>query len=225
MEKIITVIPVTVKHPKHLKVVTYCRVSTEHEEQTKSLKHQAAHFTKLVCEHPDWDFAGIYADTQSGIGIENRDEFTRMINDCRDGKIDLILTKSMSRWGRNTLDTLVTLQKLIKLGVEVRFKTENISTMDEKVHEVLVAHAAVAQHESHEKSKNIKWGIRMGCKQGKVHLNHTNFLDCTKDEHGNLIIVPKEAEIVRLIYSLALCCPVLRNSYAALSLKICVHRD
>ena len=92
MEKKITVIPATMEHLKHLRVAAYCRVSTEHEEQTSSLKHQAAHFTKLICENPDWGFAGLYDDTQSGISIETRDEFNRMLSDCNDGKIDLILT-------------------------------------------------------------------------------------------------------------------------------------
>ena len=204
MEKTITIIPATVENPKHLKVAAYCRVSTEHEEQTASLKHQDAHFTKLICESPDWDFAGIYADTESGIGVYNRDEFNRMLGDCSDGKIDLILTKSMCRWSRNTLDTLVTLQQLTDKGIEVRFEMENISTASEKVHEALVAHAAVAQHENLERSENIKWGIRKKSKYGKARLNHTNFLGCTKDESGNLVIVPEEAEIVRLIYSLCL---------------------
>jgi len=152
MERTITVIPPTANKPKYLRVAAYCRVSTGHEAQSGSLKCQVAHLTKLISENPDWDFAGIYADTQSGIDMCNRDEFNRMLSDCNDGKIDLILTKSISRWGRNTLDTLVTLQQLTAKGIEVRFEMEHISTMDEKVHEIIVAHAAVAQHESHERS-------------------------------------------------------------------------
>ena len=206
MEKKITVIPPTAEHDKtkRLKVAAYCRVSTGHEDQALSLKLQVAHFTKLICDNPDWDFAGIYADTESGVSVDNRDEFGRMLKDCDVGKIDLILTKSMSRFARNTLDALVTLQRLKEKDIEVRFETENISTADKKVHEAIVAYVAVAQDESLSKSGNIKWGIRQGFQQGKVHLNHTNFLGYTKDEHGNLVIVPEEAEIVRLIYSLCL---------------------
>lgn len=125
--------------------------------------------------------------------MENRDELNRMLRDCDAGKIDLILTKSMSRFSRNTLDALVTLQSLSEKNIEVRFETENISTADEKVHQAIVAAAAMAQHESHSRSENIKWGIRQGFQQGKVRLNHTNFLGYTKDENGNLVIVSEEA--------------------------------
>jgi len=206
MEKKITVIPHTIEqdNAKRLKVAAYCRVSTDHEDQALSLKLQVAHFTKLICENPDWDFAGIYADTESGVSVKNRDEMNRMLRDCNAGKIDLILTKSMSRFSRNTLDALVTLQRLKEKDIEVRFETENISTADVKVHEAIVAYAAVAQDESHSRSKDIKWGIRQKSQQGKAHLNHTNFLGYTKDEHGNLVIVPEEAETVRLIFSLCL---------------------
>jgi len=114
MEKKITVIPATAEHDKtnRLKVAAYCRVSTDHEDQALSLKLQVSHFTTLICENSDWDFAGIYADTESGVKADNRDEFSRMLRDCDAGKIDLILTKSMSRFSRNTLDTLATLQSL-----------------------------------------------------------------------------------------------------------------
>lgn len=121
MEKKITIIPaITAQESLHrLKVAAYCRVSTDHDEQTQSLKSQAAHFTGIISENPDWDFAGIYAEQESGTGTENRDELNRMLADCEAGKINLILTKSMSRFSRNTLDTLKILAQLLKLDVEV----------------------------------------------------------------------------------------------------------
>jgi len=103
MEKKITVIPAMLnqQQSQHLKVAAYCRVSTEYDEQTLSLKSQVTHFTCIINENPDWDFAGIYAEQESGTGIENRDELNRMLADCEARKINLILTKSMSRFGRN----------------------------------------------------------------------------------------------------------------------------
>lgn len=93
---------------KPLKVAAYCRVSTEYEDQISSLEFQVSHFSTMIQENPDWEFAGIYAEQESGIDIENREEMNRMIKDCEQGKIDLILTKSLSRFSRNTVDTLIT---------------------------------------------------------------------------------------------------------------------
>jgi len=125
-----------------------------------------------------------------------------MLADCEARKINLILTKSMSRFGRNTLDALNILNRLLKLDVEVRFEMEGIHTRDKRVIQAITGAAAYAQEESHVKSENIKWGIRRSTERGNVKLNHTNFLGYTKDENGKLVIVEEEAHIVRLIFAL-----------------------
>ena len=123
---------------KKLKVAAYCRVSTEHEEQRQSLKSQLAYYTKKICDNPDWDFAGIYAEQGSGTRVDNRSEVQRLINDCRIGKVDLILMKSLSRFGRNTLDVLLMLDELSKLNVVVYFETEDIWSNDPRVKSILL---------------------------------------------------------------------------------------
>lgn len=192
------------KENKHLKVAAYCRVSTEYEEQISSLKSQVAHFSKLIQDNPDWEFAGIYAEQESGKNVDNRDELNRMLNDCDNGKIDLILTKSLSRFSRNTLDTLITLNQLAEKNIVVQFEMEGLNSMDKQMRQAIRMIAAMSQEESYSKSGNIKWGIRQSFRRGNVKLNYTNFLGYTKDDNGSLIIVEDEAKIVRLIYTLFL---------------------
>lgn len=116
MSKQITTIPAKQNQAdKRLKVAAYCRVSTEHEEQRQSLKSQVAYYTQKICNNPNWDFAGIYAEQESGTRVDNRSEVQRLMNDCRIGKVDLILMKSLSRFGRNTLDVLLMLDELSKI--------------------------------------------------------------------------------------------------------------
>ena len=116
MSRQITIIPVIQnQEDQRLKVVAYCHVSTDYEEQRQSLKSQVAYYTQKICDNPDWDFAGIYAEQESGTRVDNRDEVQRLINDCRNGKVDLILMKPLSRLGRNTLDVLFILDELSKL--------------------------------------------------------------------------------------------------------------
>lgn len=116
MSKQITTIPAKQNQAdKRLKVAAYCRVSTEHEEQRQSLKSQVAYYTQKICNNPNWDFAGIYAEQESGTRVDNRSVVQRLMNDCRIGKVDLILMKSLSRFGRNTLDVLLMLDELSKI--------------------------------------------------------------------------------------------------------------
>ena len=187
-----------------LKVAAYCRVSTNYPEQFGSLENQAAHFTKIICDTPNWKFAGVYAEHASGRNIENREEFARMIKDCDKGKINLIVTKSISRFGRNTLDTIKTLNKLEQQGIAVYFEIERLMSTDKKIKQVLTVLAAQAQAESEDKSSDIKWGIRRSMESGHVKLNHTQFLGYTRDSDGKLVVVPEEAETVKLIYNLYL---------------------
>lgn len=205
MSKQITTIPATENQSnKRLMVAAYCRVSTEYEEQRQSLKSQVAYYTQKICDNPAWDFAGIYAEQESGTRIDNRDEIQRLMNDCRNGKVDLILMKSLSRFGRNTLDVLLMLNELSKLNVAVYFEIEDIWSNDPRVKKYITMAAAAYQEESREKSEAIKWGIRQSSHHGHVRLNHSQFLGYGRDENGNLVIIEEEAKMVRLIYDLFL---------------------
>lgn len=207
-------IPASPKTQKSsLKVAAYCRVSTNYPEQFGSLEDQATHFAKLISENPEWEFAGIYAERGSGTSLNNRNEFNRMIKDCDNGKIDLILTKSIGRFGRNTVDTIRTLNKLEQMGIAVHFEIERLKSTDKDTKQAITIAAAYAQAESEGQSQDIKWGIRRSMEKGHVKLNHTQFLGYTRDANGKLIIVPEEAKIVKLIYNLYL------NGYGCRKIK------
>ncbi len=187
-----------------LRVAAYCRVSTNHEEQESSLETQISYYGKLISEYTDWQLVKIYAERASGTQIKKRPEFMKMIIDCQRGKIDIILTKSMSRFGRNTLDTLKTLYQLLNLGVKVYFVKENLNNYNKEMRTMMVICAGFAQEESKNMSDNIKWGIRERMREGKVCLNCTRFLGYDKDENGKLVVVESEAVIVRKIFELYL---------------------
>lgn len=184
-----------------IRVVAYCRVSTDSEEQETSYEAQVSHYTEYIESKPEWQMVEIYADDGfSGTNTAKRDEFNRMIADCEAGKIDLILTKSISRFSRNTLDCLKYTRKLKALNIAVFFEKENINTMDSKGEVLLTIMASLAQQESESLSANVRMGIQYRNQQGKVQINHNWFLGYTKDAEGNLIIHPEQAEIVRRIY-------------------------
>lgn len=177
---------------KKLKVAAYCRVSTEHEEQRQSLKSQVVYYMQKICDNPDWDFAGIYAEKESGTRVDNRDEIQRLMNDCRNGKVDLILMKSLSRFGRNTLDVLLMLNELSRLNVVAYFETEDIWSNELRVKKYITMAAAAYQEESRQKSEAIKWGIHQSSYHGHIKLNHSQFLGYGRDENGNLVIIEEE---------------------------------
>ncbi len=187
-----------------LRVATYCRVSTNHEEQESSLETQISYYEKLIAEREGWQLVKIYAERASGTQMHKRPEFMKLIKACKQGKIDLILTKSISRFGRNTLDTLKTLYELFTLGVKVYFEKENINNFDKEIRTMMGIYAGFAQEESKNMSDNIKWGIRERMREGKVCLNCTRFLGYDKDENGRLVVVESEAVIVRKIFELYL---------------------
>jgi DNA invertase Pin-like site-specific DNA recombinase len=189
---------------QRLRVAAYCRVSTKYEEQSTSLESQIRYYEEEIQSNSDWEFAGIYAESISGVNFKKRDEWNRMIADCKEGKIDLIITKSISRFGRNTLPFLRSINELAVKGVTVYFENERIESSDPKGRHIITVLAALAQAESQSKSENIKWGIRRRMEKGNPMLNQTRFLGYTKDEKGELIVVPEEAEIVRLIFELYL---------------------
>ena len=184
------------------RVAAYCRVSTEYEEQESSYEVQIEHYTTYIKNNPEWELVDVYAD--DGITATNtakRDEFNRMIQDCRDGKIDMVITKSISRFARNTVDCLKYTRELKSLNIAVFFEKENINTLDAKGEVLITIMAALAQQESESLSANVRLGIQFRNQQGKIQVNHNRFLGYTKDKAGNLVIVPKEAEIVRRIYA------------------------
>lgn len=184
------------------RVAAYCRVSTEFEEQESSYEVQVEHYTSYILSKPEWELVEVYAD--DGISATNtakREAFNRMIQDARDGKIDLILTKSISRFSRNTVDCLKYTRELKGLNIAVFFEKENINTLDAKGEVLMTIMAALAQQESESLSANVRLGLQFRNQQGKVQINHKRFLGYTKDKEGKLIIVPEEAEIVRRIYA------------------------
>ncbi|TKH45732.1 recombinase family protein [Paenibacillus terrae] len=183
------------------KVAAYCRVSTDSEEQKESYTNQVNHYTQYIQNNLEWEMADIYADEGiTGTSTKNRTHFNRMIQDARNGKLDLILVKSISRFARNTLDLLKYVRELKSLGVAVFFERENINTLDTTGEVLLTILSSLAQDESRNISENSRWGILRGFQNGKVFCNTTRFLGYDKDEHGELVINEPEAEIVRRIY-------------------------
>ena len=191
----------TAAQVQKIRVAAYCRVSTDSEEQETSYEAQVSHYTEYIKSKPEWQMVEVYADDGiSGTNTAKRDEFNRMIADCEAGKIDLILTKSISRFSRNTLDCLKYTRKLKALNIAVFFEKENINTMDSKGEVLLTIMASLAQQESESLSANVRMGIQYRNQQGKVQINHNWFLGYTKDAEGNLVIDPEQAKIVRRSY-------------------------
>lgn len=209
MARNITVIPASANRtnlaenlvPRKKRMAAYCRVSTDQAEQLSSYEAQVNYYTTFIQGHPDYEFAGLYADEGiTGTNTKKRERFNQMIEDCKAGKIDMIITKSISRFARNTLDCLNYVRMLKEIGVGVWFEKENINTLDSKGEVLLTILSSLAQDESRSISENSTWGIRRRFEQGKLHVNHTKFLGYDKDADGNLIIHEKQAKTVRRIY-------------------------
>ena len=187
------------------RVAAYARVSTDSDEQLTSYEAQVDYYTHYIKERPDWVFAGMYADEGiSGTNTKRREGFNQMIADALAGKIDLIVTKSVSRFARNTVDSLTTVRKLKEKGVEVYFQKENIYTLDSKGELLITIMSSLAQEESRSISENVTWGQRKRFADGKVSMPYKHFLGYRKGENGEPEIVPEEAEVVRRIYRLFL---------------------
>lgn len=190
----------TPKKRSSLRVAAYCRVSTEMEEQESSYEVQCSHYHDLIVNHVGWTLAGIFADEGiSGTSLKHRDGFNRMIEDAEEGKIDLILTKSISRFARNTLDCLTVVRKLKGLGIGITFEKEGIDTLDSTGEVILTILASIAQQESCSISQNIRLGIRYRFQQGIPIVNCSRFLGYDKKK-GKLVINEAQAGIVRRIY-------------------------
>ena len=195
-----TSVPIAAKIKR--KVAGYARVSTDHEEQLTSYEAQLDYYTKLIRGHADWQFAGMYSDEGiSGTSTKRREGFQTMISDALAGKIDLIITKSVSRFARNTVDSLSTIRKLKEHGTEVFFEKENIWTFDSKGELLITIMSSLAQEESRSISENVTWGHRKRSADGKLMVAYSHFLGYDKGQDGNLAVNPEEAKTVLLIYS------------------------
>jgi len=184
----------------HKRVAAYCRVSTQQEIQHHSLEAQQEYYEKRILGTPGWEFAGIYADEASGRHNVKMRAFQRMMADCRAGKIDLILVKSISRLGRNTLQFLQVCDELKQLGVDVYFEVEKIYLHNPKAVRLLTIYASVYQNESETKSANTRWGIHTRFANGTSAVANAPCYGYCRNENGELELIPDEAAVVRLIY-------------------------
>ena len=186
--------------PKH-RVAAYCRVSTDSDEQAGSYEMQVNHYTEYIERNKEWELAGIYTDDGiSGTNTKKREGFNGMIEDCMAGKIDMVITKSISRFARNTIDCLKYVRQLKEKNIAIIFEKENINTLEASGELLLTIMASLAQQESASLSQNVKLGLQFRYQEGKVQINHEHFLGYTKDEERNLIIDEEEAKVVRRIY-------------------------
>lgn len=187
-----------------IKVAIYCRVSTSNPHQIDSLKNQIDYYKNLVSINLNWDLVDTYVDIKSGKNSRDRKDFQRLLNDCENGTIDFIITKSISRFGRNTADTLTILNRLRILGVDVFFENENIHLLDSSHQFLITLFEALAQADSESRSTNIKLGIQYKSQNGTYKLFDRKCYGYTNDSNGSIIINEPEAVVVREIFSLYL---------------------
>lgn len=211
VEREISVIPATFNPKTHQpkqsrarrKVAGYARVSTDSDEQLTSYEAQVDYYTNYIKGNPEWEFVGVYTDEGvSGLNTRRREGFNQMVEDALAGKISLIVTKSVSRFARNTVDSLTTIRELKAHGTEVYFEKESIWTFDSKGELLLTIMSSLAQEESRSISENVTWGQRKRMADGKVSMAYSRFLGYRKGADGLPEIVPEEAETVRRIYRL-----------------------
>ena len=191
---------------KKRRVAGYARVSTDHEDQATSYEAQVDYYTSYIKSRDDWEFVTIYTDEGiSATNTKKREGFKTMIADALAGKIDLIITKSVSRFARNTVDSLTTVRELKDKGIEIYFEKENIWTLDSKGELLITIMSSLAQEESRSISENVTWGQRKRMADGKVSFAYSRFLGLDKDkETGKIVVNPEQAETVKLIFRLFL---------------------
>ncbi|MEL5899270.1 recombinase family protein [Clostridium sporogenes] len=207
-KKTVAIIPPQMKYDrqlrveqKTLRVAAYCRVSTLLEQQEGSYEAQVDYYTNKINSNPNWKCAGKFADDgKSATQTSKREDFNAMVDACMNGKIDLVLTKSVSRFARNTVDALQNIRKLKEKNVPVIFEKEGINTMESGGELLITILSSQAQEESRNISENTRWGLTRRFENGIISVNHKKFLGYTKDENGNLVIVPEEAVIVKRIF-------------------------
>ncbi len=186
---------------KTLRVAAYCRVSTDDDDQLNSYEAQVDYYTQKINDTDGWILAGIFADEGiTGTNTKKRDEFKKMISLCKKGKIDMILTKSVSRFARNTVDCLDTVRQLKSLGIPVFFEKENINTVLQQSEFIITLYSGFAQAESESISANVRWGKRKSMQDGKVIFRYDRLLGYRKGEDGKPEVVPEEAATIRRIY-------------------------
>ena len=198
-------VPSLPKEIREKRVAAYARVSTDSDEQIGSVEAQKDYFEKLIREKPGWVLVGVYADEGiSGTSLNHREALARMIDDAMNGKIDLIITKSLSRFARNTVDALNIIRKLKLKDVGVYFEKEDISTLDSKGEFLITLMSSLAEEESRSISENVKWGQRKRFADGRYHMPYKQFLGYKKGANGEPELVEEEAKIIRIIYRLCL---------------------
>ena len=186
---------------RQLRVAAYCRVSTEEEEQQSSYEAQCNYYTDKIMTNPEWTMAGIFADEGiTGTSAKKRPEFLHMIHLCKQKKIDLVLTKSISRFSRNTVDCLKYIRILRSLGIGVVFEKENINTLESDSELIITLLGAFAQSESESISKNVSWGIRQAMREGKTHVQFEKMYGYGTNPSGSPQIVPEEGAVVKRIF-------------------------
>ncbi|MDD3541654.1 MAG: recombinase family protein [Petrimonas sp.] len=186
---------------RQLRVAAYCRVSTDDEEQLTSYEAQQTYYTDKIMSNPNWTMAGIFPDEGiTGTSAKKRPEFLKMIRLCKKKKIDLILTKSISRFARNTVDCLNYIRALKELGIAVVFEKENINTMESDSEILITMMGAFAQAESESISANVRWGKRQAMREGKVSFQYTRLYGYKRGEDNKPCIIPEQAEVVRRIF-------------------------
>ena len=209
----VTTIPATISRftetpineKKKRRTAAYARVSTDSEEQLTSYSAQVDYYTNYIKSRDDWDFVSVYTDEGiTGTNTKHREGFKRMVADALAGKIDLIVTKSVSRFARNTVDSLTTVRQLKEKGVEIYFEKENIWTLDSKGELLITIMSSLAQEESRSISENCTWGQRKRFADGKVTVPFKRFLGYDRGPDGNLVLNKDEAVIIRRIYSMFL---------------------
>ena len=208
------------KRLKQTRVAAYCRVSTDQDEQQNSYQVQISYYTDYINRNPEWCMAGIFADEGiSGTQTKNRTQFGRMIRKCRQGKIDLVLCKSISRFARNTVDCLGYIRELKSLGIGVIFEKENIDTLNMTSEFIIALYGSFAQAESESISKNVTWGIEKQFREGKVRYNMSTVLGYRMGDDGKPVIVKNEAETVKEVFKMFLDGMTLQGIANALTAK------
>ncbi|EJX08601.1 resolvase [gut metagenome] len=189
---------------RYYRVGIYCRVSSSSGAQLDSVTEQVSYLTQLVASRPDWRLSDTYIDIESGNHAYNRKQFNRMVRDCQQDKLDIIVTRTVSRFGRNTVDVLEKLRTLTKSGVEVRFVTDQLTTADPE-HELLISIiAGLAQADNESRRENILWGIHRKLENGTSSIYSRPCYGYRKNDHGELVIAEDQARVVQLIFDLYL---------------------
>ncbi len=201
--KNVRIIPAKPKENKKLKVAAYCRVSTSGSEQLRSLEIQISAYTKMIKSHPNWIFVGVYYDIESGLRRSGRKSLDKLLKKAAKGKIDYIITKSISRVSRDTLEILKITRFLRERGINMHFENEKLDSIEADKEFEITLRGMLAQDESRNISENIKWGIQRKFEKGEIYTKYKNFMGYTCVD-GEIVIVPEQAEVVRKIFDLYL---------------------